>query len=579
MRHGIPWILGAVLAAACARQARKDVTPPLATDASQAAAGAAAEQDPEAGPPLSAQEQIEHALSRVTFGARPADKERVSRIGVAAFLEEQLHPEQIADGAVEEQLAKFPVLRRSSAELAQELARYRKQKKENKAGATATAVPSSTMDADPVAEAPDPNLPAAALPRAGQRDLRKQLGKAGRGPAFDMVAQLAQAKLVRAIGSERQLQEVMAEFWFNHFNVFAGKQNEAALLPAYEQQIRELALGRFADLLAATAHSPAMLVYLDNWRSSTPMPPRRAGRGQPPRRNPNRGLNENYARELLELHTLGVDGGYTQQDIVEVARCFTGWTVAEPQRDPRYVFRPGMHDPGPKRVLEHEIAAGGEDDGNAVLDLLSQHPSTARFISRKLVHRFVSDDPPEALVQRAADAFSSTGGDIRSVLRTIFESPEMWSRRALRAKVRTPLELVAGSVRALGARVDDPMALARAVARIGQPLFAAQPPTGYPDDAASWLSSGALLARIDFGLALASGQMEGVQVDLAPLARDSMGPEEMLDRAAAQLGMPALSDRTRQYVLTQLRGAPLRSPIFASRALGLLLGSPELQRR
>jgi uncharacterized protein (DUF1800 family) len=238
-----------------------------------------------------------------------------------------------------------------------------------------------------------------------------------------------------------------------------------------------------------------------------------------------------------------------------------------------------MHDPGPKRVLGHEIAAGGEDDGNAVLDLLAHHPSTARFVSRKLVQRFVSDDPPEALVQRASDVFSSTGGDIRSVLRTIFESPEMWSRRALRAKVRTPLELVAGSVRALGARVDDPMALARAVARIGQPLFAAQPPTGYPDDAASWLSSGALLARIDFGLALASGQMDGVRVDLAPLARDTLGPEEVLDRAAAQLGMPALSDRTRQYVLAQLRGAPPRPHVVASRALGLLLGSPELQRR
>jgi len=587
-----------VLAASCAREARKDVTPPLASDAPQAAAGAAAEQDPEAGPPLSTQEQIEHALSRVTFGPRLADRERVARIGVAAFLEEQLHPEGIADGAMEEQLAKFAVLRRSPAELAQELARYRKQKREEKATATETTTPTTTAtttptatetaiptaiatpmaSGDPVFDAPDPNL-APALPRPGQRDLRKQLGKAGKGPAFDMVAQLTQAKLVRAIGSERQLQEVMADFWFNHFNVFAGKENEAALLPSYEQQIRERALGRFADLLAATVHSPAMLVYLDNWRSSTPLPPRRAGRGQVSQRNPNRGLNENYARELLELHTLGVDGGYTQQDIVEVARCFTGWTVAEPQRDPRYVFRPGMHDPGPKRVLGHEIAAGGEDDGNAVLDLLAHHPATARFISRKLVQRFVSDDPPEALVQRAADTFSRTGGDIRSVLRTIFESPELWSRRALRAKVRSPLELVAGSVRALGARVDDPMPLVRAVARIGQPLFAAQPPTGYPDDAAGWLSSGALLARIDFGLALASGQMEGVRVDLAPLARDAVGPEEVLDRAAAQLGLPALSDRTRHYVLAQLRGAPPRSQVFASRALGLLLGSPELQRR
>ncbi|MFL5309918.1 MAG: DUF1800 domain-containing protein [Myxococcales bacterium] len=623
-----------MLAAACARQARKDLTPPLAADAPRVAAGAAAEQDPEAGPPLSQQEQIDHALSRVTFGARPADRERVARIGVAAFLEEQLHPEEIADAAVEGRLARFAVLRRSAAELAQELERYRKERREARAAATrtattaaspaatptatagqaatltatatptatltATASPTATLTATPTAtqttkqtptpntaatesdesviDAPDPNL-AAVLPRPGQRDFRKQLGKAGRGPAFDMVAQLAQAKLVRAIGSDRQLQEVMAEFWFNHFNVFAGKENEAALLPAYEQRIRELALGRFGDLLAATAHSPAMLVYLDNWRSSTPLPPRRSRRSEARRRDPNRGLNENYARELLELHTLGVDGGYDQQDIVEVARCFTGWTVAEPRRDPRFVFRPGMHDPGPKRVLGHEITAGGEDDGNAVLDLLSRHPSTAQFISRKLVQRFVSDDPPDALVQRAADAFSSTGGDIRSVLRTIFESPEMWSRRALRGKVRTPLELVAGSVRALGARVDDPMALARAVARIGQPLFAAQPPTGYPDDAASWLSSGALLARIDFGLALASGQMEGVRVDLAPLARDAMGPEEMLDRAAAQLGMPELSDRTRQYVLAQLRGAPPRSHVLASRALGLLLGSPELQRR
>ncbi|HKB77813.1 MAG TPA: DUF1800 domain-containing protein, partial [Myxococcales bacterium] len=470
---------------------------------------------------------------------------------------------------------RFALLRRSTADLAQELARYRKQKREEKAKETATATPSD----DSVADAPDPNLAGPTLPRPGQRDLRKQLGKAGRGPGFEMVAQLTQAKLVRAIGSERQLQEVMADFWFNHFNVFAGKENEAALLPAYEQQIRELALGRFADLLAATAHSPAMLVYLDNWRSSTPLPPRRPARGQAAPRNPRRGLNENYARELLELHTLGVDGGYTQQDIVEVARCFTGWTVAEPQRDPRYVFRPGMHDPGPKLVLGHAISASGEDEGNAVLDLLAHHPSTAHFISRKLVQRFVSDDPPEALVQQAAGTFSTTGGDIRSVLRTIFESPEMWSRRALRAKVRSPLELVAGSVRALGARVDDPMALARAVARIGQPLFAAQPPTGYPDDASSWLSSGALLARIDFGLALAGGQVEGVRVDLAPLAHDPMAPEEMLDRAAAQLGMPALSDRTRQYVLAQLRGASPRSQVLASRALGLLLGSPELQRR
>ena len=566
MRHGMRWMVAAALATACSREARKDVTPPLAADAPQAAAGAAAEQDPEAGPPLSTQEQIEHALSRATFGARAADRERVARIGVAAFLEEQLHPQQIDDRAVEEQLARFDVLRRSPAELAQEIVRFRQEKK-----AAASA------ETEMVSVALDPNLASPTLPGPGQKDLRKQLGKAGRGPGFEMVSQLAQAKLVRAIGSERQLQEVMADFWFNHFNVFAGKQNEAALLPSYEQGIRERALGSFGELLAFTAHSPAMLVYLDNWRSSTPLPPP-GKRGRAPRRNPNRGLNENYARELLELHTLGVDGGYTQQDVVEVARCFTGWTVAEPQRDPRYVFRPGMHDPGPKLVLGAVIAADGEGDGEAVLDLLMHHPATAHFISKKLVRRFVSDDPPEALVQRAAETFSRTNGDVRAVLRTIFESPEFWSRRALRAKVKSPLELVAGSVRALGARVDDPMVLARALGRIGQPLFAAQPPTGYPDDAAGWLSSGALLARIDFGLALAGGHMEGVRVDLGPLARDALGPEEVLDRAATSLGAPALSDRTRQYVLTQLRGGQ-RPEVTASRALGLLLGSPELQRR
>ena len=581
MRHGMRSIFAAGLAAACSREARKDVTPPLAAGAPQAAAGAAAELDPEAGPPLSMQEQIDHALSRATFGAGAVDRERVARIGVAAFLEEQLHPEHIEDGAVEEQLARFELLRRSPAELAQKIAQYRKEKKEK---ATATTTPSASTAATLTATTTaaqltdmDPNLASPTLPGTGQKDLRKQLGKAGRGPGFEMVAQLAQAKLVRAIASERQLQELMADFWFNHFNVFAGKQNEAALLPSYEQGIRDRALGNFAELLAFTAHSPAMLVYLDNWRSSTPLPPP-GGRGRPPRRNPNRGLNENYARELLELHTLGVDGGYTQQDVVEVARCFTGWTVAEPQRDPRYVFRPGMHDPGPKLVLGAVIAAGSEGDGDAVLDLLSHHPATAHFISKKLVRRFVSDDPPEALVQRAAETFSRTAGDIRAVLYTIFESPEFWSRRALRSKVKSPLELVAGSVRALGAGVDDPMALARALGRIGQPLFAAQPPTGYPDDAAGWLSSGALLARIDFGLALASGHMEGVRVDLAPLARDALGPEEVLDRAVASLGMPALSDWTRHYVLAQLRGTQ-RPEVTASRALGLLLGSPELQRR
>jgi len=576
VRPAIAWLCAAAALSSCARAVRQEASPPLAATAPDAAARQAAALDPEAGPPLSTREQIDHVLSRLTFGSRPADRQRVARIGVAAYIEEQLHPERVADPALAKDLASISVLHRSPGDLTQELVQYRREKREEAATAMTSVVgmPPGPDDAamdDP--QAPDPNVGVSA-PRA-PRELRKQLAKAGRGPGFEMVAQLTKAKLLRAVASEKQLQEVMTDFWFNHFNVFAGKDNEAALLPSYEEAIRERALGRFADLLSATAHSPAMLVYLDNWRSSTPLPPR-GRRGQ---RGPGRGINENYARELLELHTLGVDGGYTQQDIVEVARCFTGWTIAEPQRDPRYVFRAGMHDPGGKHVLGYEIRAGGEDDGKQVLDLLARHPATAHFIAKKLVRRFVADEPPEALVQRTAETFSRTDGDIRSVLRTIFESPEFWSRRALLAKVRSPLELVAGSVRALGAQVSDPMALARATARIGEPLFAAQPPTGYVDAAETWLSPGSVLARIDFALALADGQLDGVTVDLSPLSRDAQGPEEVLDRAAAQLGAPALSEKTREYVLGEMREAAPRSEIVAARAVGLLLGSPELQRR
>jgi uncharacterized protein (DUF1800 family) len=246
--------------------------------------------------------------------------------------------------------------------------------------------------------------------------------------------------------------------------------------------------------------------------------------------------------------------------------------------DPRFVFRARQHDFGEKHVLGHVIPPGrGEEDAEEVLRILAAHPSTARFIALKLSRRFVSDQPPEALVARVAATYTRTEGDIRSMLRAIFESPEFWSRRALRAKVRSPLELVAGSVRALGASVDDPLVLTRAVARIGEPLYAAQPPTGYGDTAQAWLSSGALMARIDFGLQLANGQLAGVKVDLSPLAAGE--PEQVLQNAAARLGAGELSGKTRDYILTQLRDAPPRPELQAARAVGLLLGAPELQRR
>ena len=551
-------LAGLVLVTACSRGIRKDLTPPLASNAPETAVREAAARDPDGGPALSPSEQVEHVLSRVTFGARPVDRERVARIGISGFLEEQLHPEALHDDRADAVLKNYPVLRRGAGPLARDLTEKRKEKQ----AAIASAPPPSGF--------------------IQHSDKDKRMGSAGPGPGADYVAELSEAKIVRAIASERQLQEVMVDFWFNHFNVFAGKDNEAALLPDYEERaIRPNALRSFGDLLDATAHSPAMLVYLDNRLSTAPprTRPNRPGLRGPAEENQRGGLNENYARELMELHTLGVDGGYTQQDIVEVARCFTGWTVEQPNEDPRFVFRPKVHDGGEKRVLGHVIAAGGgELDGRRVLQILLDHPSTAHFIATKLARRFVSDDPPESLVVSMAATFSRTRGDIRSVLRTLFESPEFWSRNALRAKVRSPLELVVGSVRGLSGTVDKPLVLARAVARIGEPLYEARPPTGYGDTARSWLSSGALLARIDFGARLANGQLEGVAVQLGALAEGASGAEEVLDRAASRLGVPDLSPETRSLILAQLRESP-KPELLAKRAVGLLLGAPELQRR
>jgi len=535
----------AVLAAACSSAIRKDATPPIAVQAPEAAAQAAATPD---SPALTGPEMIEHVLDRATFGPRPADRQHVRDAGISAFLEEQLHPDQFEDAVVSQKLASIEVLSSSQDALVQRLYQERKKKQQEKRQ-------EEMLAAAPGAPADAPKLDEPmARPKAVKRDY---------------IQQLSQAKLLRAVSSERQLQEVMVDFWFNHFNVFSGKDDEAALLPEYEAKaLRPNALGTFPELLEATAHSPAMLVYLDNWRSAVPKP----------KAKQKRGINENYARELMELHTLGVDGGYTQQDIIEVARCFTGWTVGEPQKDPRFLFKPEMHDFGQKVVLGHLIPAGGGfEDAQTVLHILETHPATAHFIALKLVRRFVSDDPPDALVARVAGTYTATQGDIRSMLRTIFESPEFWSRKALRAKVRSPLELVAASARALNAQVDDPLQLAKAVARIGQPLYGAQPPTGYPDISQTWLSSGALLARIDFGLSLASGQVQGVSVDLSSIGGGA--PAQVLAKAAATLGASSLSDKTRDYILEQLRQTPSKPDLQAARAVGLLLGAPELQRR
>ncbi|MBI4465950.1 MAG: DUF1800 domain-containing protein, partial [Acidobacteria bacterium] len=460
---------------------------------------------------------------------------------------------------------------------------------------------------------------------------------------------------------------VMTDFWFNHFNVFVGKGADRWLTTSYEQEaIRPHALGKFRDLLGATARHPAMLFYLDNWLSADPKADydqrelrrryfaylqgqgiqpgalllevfRQRGldtsrveqylerqmdrmeamdnprRGRFTRRRPDdqrrpqapqqqrRGLNENYARELLELHTLGVDGGYTQQDIIEVARCFTGWTLLPLQLGQQFVYVDEFHDPGTKTVLGQRIENGGQHDGEQVLDLLARHPATARFVSTKLARRFVSDIPPASLVETMAATFLETDGDIRAVLRTMFSSEEFWSPEAVNAKLKTPLEFVASAARATGAEVDDlpfdsaqgkPPGLVLALRGLGQPLYSAQPPTGYKDTADAWISTGGLLGRMKVALGLAANRLPGVRVDVPHTLLRPGSTEELVSELGQQLLGRPVSEETRAVVASELAKASEEietggrqaralalSEVEGRLALGWLLASPEFQRR
>ena len=520
---------------------------------------------------LSPEQQVVHVLYRLGYGPRPGEVEHVRAAGLAAWIERQLEPGRIPDEAVERALAAFPVLPLTAAELYRDYPPPRPQDVEKfQAGLMA---PQEIREAFP----PD------------------------RRPAV-ITAQLQAAKLTRAVLSERQLEEVMVDFWLNHFNVYSLKGPVRWMVPDYERQaLRPHALGQFRDLVVATAQHPAMLYYLDNWlstREGFTLSPARGGRKL--------GLNENYARELMELHTLGVDGGYSQGDVVEVARCFTGWTIDRPQQGGGFLFRPQTHDRGEKRVLGTVIpAGGGQEDGLAVIDLLVRHPSTARFISTKLVRRFVSDQPPPALVERAARTFRATEGDIRAVLVTIFGAPEFLSAEAHHAKVKKPLEMVASAARVLGARLDAPpdavtpgrnavsgggAVLARQVAALGEPLYEALPPTGHPDVAEAWVSAGALLSRMNFALALVHNRLPGARVDLAPFLEgvDRRRPGRVLDRMFAVVLRGQVSPETRRVLAAQLENPEIvrataddRGPknTDVEKLTALVLGSPEFQRR
>ncbi len=607
---------------------------------------------------LSTDEAILHALNRLAYGPRPGDVERVRQMGLAKWIEEQLNPGAIDDKALGARLQNYPTLRLSTAKLIDEYPQPKqaaklagltkqefKEQQAEKRRSDSTAEPvAGEMRQAPAGgdgEAPQQNAEGAPAkqemadtPAAMKMDqprgklatngggARNALGggdpnNVPRAIADDskrpqrIVAELGMAKVTRAIYSNRQLQQVMDDFWFNHFNVFAGKGEDRYYLTSYERDvIQPHALGKFKDLLTATAKSPAMLFYLDNFLSADPKAAqrlaaeramrqqRRRGRfgGPRPAANPQqaakkneRGLNENYGRELMELHTLGVDGGYTQKDVTEVARCFTGWTMDKPRQYADFKFDERLHDPDPKYVLGKKIHAGGMKDGEQVIELLVHHPSTAKFISTKLARRFVSDSPPPSLVNRMAETFKSSDGDIRAVLKTMIWSPEFWSRDAHRAKIKTPFELVVSAARATGSDVDTPLPLVQWIGRIGEPLYQCQPPTGYADKAEAWVNTGALLNRLNYSLALAGNKMRGTRTDVASLLGmdSSTDAKVALDRAvqvflgghAAPATVETLQKQLENPQVLQAKLDDPQKQVDLGMVAGLVLGAPEFQRR
>ena len=459
---------------------------------------------------LSKDLRAEHALNRLAFGARPGEVERVRKMGLDRWIDSQLHPERIAAN---------PAL-------------------------DAHLQPLKTIGLS-IAEAAEQYPPRTAAGKPGNKLRQGTLG-----------TDLMQAKIYRAIYSDRQLEEVLVDFWFNHFNVYLNKGPERLMVSSYERDaIRPFVLGKFSDMLLATAQHPAMLFYLDNWQSVDPAAMERIAARRKQLTKRTRGLNENYARELMELHTLGVDGGYRQRDVMEVARCFTGWTLREPRRGASYFFAPMLHDKAEKTVLGRQIAAGrGEEDGLEVIGMLARHPATARFISWKLARRFVADQPPPALVDRMAATFVKTQGDLREVMKTMIASPEFFSEGALRAKLKSPFEMVVSAARALDATVTNALPLSAKVDELGQPLYRKEDPTGYLDTAEEWTNTAGLLGRLNFATALAAGKVPGSQVD------------------AARYALPTA---LRASIEKKLSGRVPTPELMA----GLALGSPEFQRR
>lgn len=636
---------------------------------------------------LTDDQKVSHVLNRLGFGARPGDVEKVKAIGVQKYIEQQLNPASIDDSVAENKVKGFEVFNMTTSEV---FAKYPNpgallRQLEGGRVAQANAQRRNNMNAMQ-GENATPNAQQPAAAPADQRERREKLqelyAQYDLRPANQLLPQIVGNRVLRAVYSERQLQEVMVDFWQNHFNVFSGKNAVRWYIPSYERDVlRKNALGNFKDLVTGTAQHPAMLFYLDNFESVSPNAqapangpaakmieemlrngnlPRRArerikeqygvtdeqinARLQQLRANPNaqqqrrkRGINENYARELMELHTLGVDGGYTQNDIIEVAKAFSGWTIADPRgyrraaaseiqgnKDRRlarlqrqagvpddiesgeFYFNPRWHDPSPKKILGETVNEGGIKDGLKVIDILVSKPQTAKFIAKKLAIKFVSDNPSDALVGRVADAFQKSKGDIKATLRALFSDKEFFAPQNYRAKIKSSFELAVSSVRALGGATDSRPAFIAMLNKLGEIPYGYQAPTGYPDTAEDWVNTGALLERLNFAVALASNRIPGTRVDLKNFAAPDKS--KMLDKAIAEILEGDISAATRASLLKQMeqplpdvkagtppadvdeetpmrgqnRQARLLNPtgnpeVF--KAVSLVLGTPEFQRQ
>ncbi len=574
---------------------------------------------------LSEDQKILHVLNRLGFGARSGDIAKVKSIGLQKYIERQLNSNQTDNAEIAAKLKNFEVLKMSTDEI---FAKY------PNGGALLRMLEGRNGNNQNAAQNPqNPDQMSETDRRERQQKIREIYQKYDLRPPNQIIQQQASSRIIRAVYSENQLEEQMVDFWMNHFNVFAGKAAVRWYIPSYERDvIRKNALGNFKDLVKGTAQHPAMLFFLDNFQSVAPNVPTASNRPNNPlqkalqsgqlnerqrerlrgrgltdeqinqrierakqtannQRQNRRGINENYARELMELHTLGVDGGYVQKDIVEVARAFTGWTIADPRgyrsaaandikgtenrqlnrlqrqlgipediESGEFYFNENWHDKDAKIVLGQKVNEGGIKDGLKVIDILASHPSTAKFIARKLAVKFVSDNPSEAFVNRIANAFQKSNGDIKTTLRAMFNDKEFYAPENYRAKIKTPFELLVSSLRALDADVNASPALLGLLQKMGEPLYGYQAPTGYPDTAEDWVNTGALLERMNFAVALASNRIPQVRVNLTKFEANSKA--EILNKSISNVLGGEISAGTRTTLLKQIE-QPLTEPKLA----------------